>query len=273
MTNLSISQLQKIANGLRIDLLKMIFVASSGHPGGSLSIIDVLTVLFFGGILKHDPKNPKWEKRDFFILSKGHASSALYAVLAKQGYFPQEELLKFRKVSSLLQGHPSTHIPGIDVATGSLGQGLSVGVGVALGLKQDQKSNRVYVAIGDGETQEGQIYEAASAATHYKLDNLCAIIDHNNLQIDGPTCEVMNLGNLAKKWEAFGWKVLEIDGHNFEQILKAFNSAQEIKGQPTLILANTIKGKGAPCAENNFQYHGKPLSEKEMEETLKALNS
>ena len=264
-------ELKTISNRLRADILKMIFAAQSGHPGGSLSAIDVLTTLFFSGILQYDPKNPKWEERDYFILSKGHAAPALYAVLAEAGYFSKTELLNLRKINSLLQGHPSTHIPGIEVATGSLGQGLSVGTGIALGLKQDQKSNRVYVVLGDGETQEGQIYEAAMAAAHYKLDNLCAVIDHNTLQIDGTNEIVMSLGDIGAKWKAFGWNLSEIDGHDFGHILKAFKDANAVKNQPTLILAHTVKGKGAPCAEGNYQYHGKPLNENEMEEALAAL--
>lgn len=248
-------ELQKIANRLRVVALEMICSAKSGHPGGSLSAMDLIVALYFGGILKHFPKNPTNSKRDFFILSKGHASAALYAVLAERGFFAKKELSKFREINSNLQGHPTPHTPGVEVATGSLGQGLSFSVGLALA----KPHQNVFTLLGDGELQEGQNWEATMSAAHFKLKNLTAIIDRNRLQIDGATKKVMTVEPVGEKFKSFGWRVVEIDGHNFDEILRELKNSKTSE-KPTAIVANTTKGKGAPCAENNFAFHGTPLS-------------
>ena len=253
------TELRTLANHLRITTLEMICGAKSGHPGGSLSAIDIIVALYFGGILKHNPKKPLDPKRDFFVLSKGHASAALYAVLAERGFFPKKALGKFRQVNANLQGHPTPHTPGVEVASGSLGQGLSFSVGLALA---NPKQN-IFTLLGDGELQEGQNWEAAMSATHFGCKNLTAIIDHNRLQIDGPTKEVMRIEPLGKKFESFGWRTVEIDGHNFTHILRELKKAKSSK-KPTAIIAKTVKGRGAPVAENNFEFHGKPLSCEEL---------
>lgn len=260
------SELTKIANRLRITALEMICGAQSGHPGGSLSAMDLLVALYFGEVLRHDPQNPDSPERDFFVLSKGHASAALYAVLAERGFFDKTELTKFRQINSNLQGHPTPHTPGVEVASGSLGQGLSFSVGLALA----QPTQHVFTLLGDGELQEGQNWEAAMAAAQFKLRNLTAIIDHNGLQIDGSTDEVMRVDPIAAKFESFGWQTVEIDGHNFEEILRELKKAKVAK-QPTAIIARTVKGKGAPCAENNFAFHGTPLSCDELAAARKNL--
>lgn len=259
---LSCPDLLRQANALRITTLQMISAAKSGHPGGSLSCLDILTVLYFGEILKHDPKNPSSPERDYFVLSKGHASAALYAVLAERGFFPKEDLKTFRQIGSHLQGHPTPHTPGVEVATGSLGQGLSFSVGLALGAPKQH----VFALLGDGELQEGQVWEAAMSAAHYKLGNLTAIVDNNRLQIDGANNEVMTVEPITDKFKAFGWKVLEIDGHNLNEITVALTEAKQSENEPVAIIAHTVKGKGAPCAENNYNYHGVPLSAEEMQE-------
>ena len=266
-----LKRLRKIANRVRKHIIKMTGLAKSGHPGGSLSAADILTVLFFYK-MKHDPDNPDWEERDIFILSKGHASPVLYAVLAESGYFPVEELWQFRKLTSHLQGHPDRLMtPGVEMSTGSLGQGLSVANGVALAFKLDRSPRRVYVLMGDGEIQEGQIWEAAMTAAHYKLDNLTAIIDYNRLQIDGPVDKVKSLEPLADKWRAFGWEVIEIDGHDMVQIIEALEKAEKIKGKPTVIIAHTVKGKGVSFMENKVKFHGVAPSEEEMKKALEEL--
>ncbi|MDD3067041.1 MAG: transketolase [Candidatus Gracilibacteria bacterium] len=259
-------KLLKQANELRITTLEMISHAKSGHPGGSLSCMDILTALYFGGILKHDPKNPNDENRDYFILSKGHASAALYAVLAERGYFPKKDLLTFREINSHLQGHPTPHTPGVEVAAGSLGQGLSFSVGIALAMRQDKKPNHIFTLLGDGELQEGQVWEAAMAAGHFGLGNLTVIVDRNGLQIDGKTDDVMRVAPVGEKFAAFGFEVKEIDGHNLTEILAALNEAKLSKAKPVAIIAHTVKGKGAPCAENNFAYHGVALNPQELKE-------
>jgi transketolase len=258
--------LQILANKLRINALEMICTAKSGHPGGSLSAIDMITALYFGGILKHNPKKPTDPKRDFFILSKGHASAALYAILGERGFFPKKEWQKFRQISSNLQGHPVPHIPGVEVASGSLGQGLSFSVGLALANPRQN----VFTLLGDGELQEGQVWEAAMAAPHFGLSNLTVIIDNNRLQIDGSNKEVMSVDPIDEKFKSFGWQVVEIDGHNFTKILRELKKAKTSK-KPVAIIAKTIKGKGAPMAENNFAYHGVPLSCEELAETRECL--
>lgn len=266
-----IKKLEAKANKLRIHIIRMIYEAGSGHPGGSLSAIDILTALYFH-VMNHNPKNPRWEDRDRFILSKGHAAPALYASLAESGYFPVEELLSLRKIESRLQGHPDMKkTPGVETSTGSEGQGLSIGCGVALAAKLDRKLHRIFVMIGDGELDCGQIWEAAMAAAHYKLDNLIAILDRNKMQLDGPTEQIMSLEPIADKWKAFGWHVLEIDGHNFKEILTALDEANEVKGKPTIIIAHTIKGKGVSFMEGAVGFHGKAPDRKEFHQAMKEL--
>ncbi len=248
--------LKKVANTLRREIIEMTHGAKSGHPGGSLSACEILTALYFKE-MRVDPKNPKWEDRDRFVLSKGHATPVLYATLSERGFFPKEELSKFRKIDSMLQGHPDMKgIPGVDMSTGSLGQGLAAANGMALSAKLDNKDFRVYALVGDGEIQEGIIWEATMLAAHYQLDNLTVFIDHNGLQIDGFNKDVMNIEPIDKKFEAFGWNVLKIDGHDFGQIFDALENSKKTKGKPTLIIANTIKGKGVSFMENQASWHG-----------------
>ncbi|EHP84008.1 transketolase [Methanotorris formicicus] len=268
---MEIEELKKIAKSVRYNIVKMVGLAKSGHPGGSLSATDIIVALYFK-IMKHDPKNPQMKDRDRFVLSKGHSCPALYAVLAECGYFDKEKLWKLRRLDGLLQGHPSIDIPGIEVSTGSLGQGFSASVGMALGCRLDKLNNYVYVLLGDGECQEGQVWEAAMAAAHYKLDNLIGFVDRNRLQIDGNTEEVMALGDLKEKFKAFGWDVFEIDGHNFEEIINTVEEAKKMKnGKPKMIIANTIKGKGVSFMENNVGFHGKAPNEEQLEIALKEL--
>lgn len=266
-----LKSLESVAKNIRRSIVSMICEAKSGHPGGSLSIVDILTALYYGE-MKIDPTKPKMEGRDRFVLSKGHAAPALYAVLAERGYFPKEELMTLRKFGSHLQGHPDMKkVPGVEISTGSLGQGLSVANGMALNAKLFQEEYRVYVMMGDGELQEGQIWEAAMTAVHYKLDNLCAFVDVNNLQIDGSVDVVMGVEPLDKKWEAFGWNVISIDGHNFEEIFSALETAKTCKGKPTLILAKTVKGKGVSFMENVCGFHGTAPTAEERERALAEL--
>ena len=251
---------QKLAlNAAKARLLgvTMVYDAASGHPGGSLSCLDVLTTLYFDE-MNIDPANPKMDSRDRFVMSKGHCSPAVYPVLALRGFFPVEELKMFRRIDGHMSGHVEMkYVPGVDMSTGSLGQGISVAVGMALGAKQAKKENRVYAILGDGEVAEGQVWEAFMAAAKYKLDNLCAVVDVNGLQIDGKTCDVMPTEPLDKKFEAFGAHVIKIDGHNFDEIKAAFAEARTVKGQPTVILAKTVKGKGVSYMENQAGWHGK----------------
>jgi len=264
-------ELGEIARQVRIDVLTMLNRAGSGHTGGSLSAVEILTVLYFSK-MRHHPKNPKWEDRDRFVLSKGHAAPTLYAVLARCGYFDLEELKSLRRIGSILQGHPDMNTtPGVEMSTGSLGQGLSVANGIAMGVRLDKKNARVYVLMGDGEIEEGQIWEAAMSAAHYKIDNLCALLDYNGLQIDGPVREVMNINPLADKWKSFGWHVFEGDGHDMECILDALHKAEKIKGRPSIIICNTIKGKGVSFFEGKVEYHGVAPTDEELERALKEL--
>lgn len=266
--NPSDRDLDSVANVIRQDIIKMISAAGSGHPGGSLSIAEIVTALYFK-VMRHDPSNPGMEERDRFILSKGHACPAVYAALAECGYFPKEELLTLRKMGSILQGHPDMHkTPGLEASTGSLGQGLSIATGIALGLKMDLKKNKVYCIMGDGELDEGQIWEAAMTAAHYKLDNLCGIVDRNGLQIDGCTHDVKNIEPLAEKWKAFGWNVLEVDGHNICDIVTAMGRFRHTHYRPTVIIAHTIKGKGVSYMDNEAGWHGKAP---DLDQTEKAL--
>ena len=256
MNESRIRELKNIANDIRIGIIDATHAAKSGHPGGSLSIADILTYLYFEH-MNIDPKNPKMENRDRFVLSKGHTAPGLYATLAHRGFFPVEDLVTLRKIDSYLQGHPDMNkIPGIDMSAGSLGLGISAACGMALAGKIDNKDYRVYTIIGDGESEEGQVWEAAMFASHYKLDNLCVILDLNGLQIDGPITEVMNPTPHDKKFEAFGFHVITIDGHDFNEIEAALAEAQTIKGQPTVIIAKTIKGKNVSFMENSVNWHG-----------------
>jgi len=269
--DLSIGELEKMAKRLRRYVITMIATAGSGHPGGSLSATDIVTTLYFK-IMRHDPKNPQWPDRDRFILSKGHAAPVLYAALAESGYFPIEELSTLRKLDSRLQGHTDrTLTPGVEMSSGSLGQGLSFGIGVALASRLDGRHYQTYVLLGDGECDEGQIWEAAMFAAHLKVDNLTAIVDKNELQLDGRTCDIMNLQPLADKWRAFNWHVLEINGHDIKQIVQAVKKANKIKGKPTVIIAHTIKGKGVSFMENNVDFHGKAPTPEEAARALKEL--
>lgn len=261
------------ARQLRIEIVKMLTKAGSGHTGGSLSAADIVTALYFYK-MKHDPQNPRWKERDRFVLSKGHAAPVLYAVLALSGYFDKSLLGSLRRLNSPLQGHPCCKsIPGIEVSTGSLGQGLSVANGMALGLRLERILSRVYCLLGDGEIQEGQVWEAAMTAAHYKIDNLCAIVDHNNLQIDGYCSDVMNVEPIEDKFIAFGWNVFTIDGHDMHEIINALDEAERIKEKPTMIVANTVKGKGVSIFESKVQYHGMAPTHEELEIALKELKN
>jgi len=268
---LSTTDLKPLARDMRVDIIRMIEAAGNGHPGGSLSIIDILTVLYWK-FLKHDPKKPDWAERDRFILSKGHACPALYAVMAKRGYFPHDELLTLRKLGSPLQGHPDRmRLPGIEFSTGSLGQGLSVGVGMAIAAKMDKKNWKTYVVLGDGEMQEGQCWEAFMSAPKWKLDNLVMILDHNNGQIDGPVDQVMNIEPLADKLRAFNWDVQCIDGHDLDAVEKALANAQKAGGKPHAIVAKTIKGKGVSFMENNIAWHGNAPKKEDADKAVKEI--
>lgn len=263
--------LKKQAKLVRMEILKMLALAGSGHTGGSLSAADIVTVLYFSK-MRHRPDEPNWKERDRFILSKGHAAPLLYAVLAMTGYFNISMLKTLRKLGSPLQGHPCSRVlPGVEISTGSLGQGLSVSNGIAIGMKIDNLSSRVYCLLGDGETQEGQVWEAAMTAAHYRLDNLCAIVDLNGLQIDGPVSKVKGIEPVAPKWSAFGWHVIEIDGHNMEEILNGLDEAEKVKEKPTMIIAHTIKGKGVSFFEGKVEYHGMAPTHEELEKALKEL--
>jgi transketolase len=265
--------LKRQAKLIRVEILKMLTMAGSGHTGGSLSAADIVTALYFSK-MRHKPDDPGWRERDRFILSKGHAAPLLYAVLAMAGYFDKTALKTLRKLGSPLQGHPCSRVlPGVEISTGSLGQGLSVSNGIAIGLKMDNLSSRVYCLLGDGETQEGQVWEAAMTAAHYKLDNLCAIIDLNGLQIDGPVSKVKAIEPVASKWSAFGWNVIDIDGHDMKEILEALDEAETVKGKPSVILAHTIKGKGVSFFEGKVEYHGIAPTPKELEEALKEMEA
>ncbi|WP_416198485.1 MAG: Transketolase subunit A [Sporanaerobacter sp.] len=264
-------ELKSIASILRIDIIKMLEKSQSGHPGGSLSACEILTALYFKE-MNIDPKNPHWEDRDRFVLSKGHAAPVLYAALAERGYFPKEELNSLRKINSMLQGHPDMKgTPGVDMTTGSLGQGLSAASGMALAGKIDKKDYRVYALVGDGEVQEGIIWEAAMSAAHYKLDNLTVLMDHNGLQIDGKNEDVMNIEPIDEKFKSFGWHVIKIDGHNFEEIFAALEEAKNTKGKPTMIIASTVKGKGVSFMENQAGWHGKAPSSEQAQQALEEL--
>jgi len=267
-----IKMLTEKATQIRKDIVTMICKSKSGHPGGSLSAADIVSTLYFNE-MNIDPKNPKMADRDRFVLSKGHAAPVLYAALAEKGYFDRELLGTLRKFGSPLQGHPDMRkLPGVDISTGSLGQGLSVANGMALAAKLDNKSYRTYVLLGDGEVQEGQVWEAAMTSAHYNLDNVCAFLDSNNLQIDGNVDKVMGVEPLDDKWRAFGWNVIVIDGHNFEEILGALEAAKAHKGQPTMVIAKTTKGKGISFMENVCGFHGVAPTPEETDKALEELS-
>jgi len=269
--SLSVKEMEAMARRLRRHIISMTGEAGSGHPGGSLSAVEILVSLYFN-ILNHNPENPQWPDRDRFILSKGHAAPLLYATLAESGYFPLEELPTLRKLGSCLQGHcDSNATVGVEMTAGSLGQGLSFAVGVALAGRLNSQDYRVYVLLGDGECDEGQVWEAAMAAAHHKLDNLMAIVDNNGLQIDGWNRDVMSLDPFGEKWQAFGWNVIELDGHDITRLLDAFDRAKSVKGKPTVVIAHTVKGKGVSFMENNVDFHGKAPNAEQVELALKEL--
>lgn len=271
LEELKIAELKQKARKVREDIIEEVYQAKSGHPGGSLSIADILTVLYFRE-MNIKPEDPKWEDRDRFVLSKGHCSPALYSCLANRGFFPVEDLKTFRNINSYLQGHPDKNkVPGVDMTTGSLGQGLSAANGMAIAGKMEQKEYRVYCVLGDGEIEEGQIWEAAMASNKYKLDNLCVIVDNNNLQIDGTVEEVMSPYPIDEKFKSFGFQVINIDGHDIEEIIKAFEVARNVKGKPTCIIAKTIKGKGVEFMENQAGWHGKAPNEEQYEQAMKGF--
>ncbi len=264
-------ELRLIAATIRQDIIRQLYSAGSGHPGGSLSAADIMTVLYFN-VMNIDPEEPQKKDRDKFVLSKGHAAPLLYACLARRGFFPPEELLSLRKPESRLQGHPSMRaLAGVEMSTGSLGQGFSAAVGMAIAGKLDESPGRIYVMLGDGELNEGIVWEAAMAAAHYKLDNLCAIVDHNGLQIDGRNEEVMNVMPIAEKFAVFGWNVLEIDGHDMDQILDGFELAARCGGMPSVIVAETVKGKGVSFMEDRADWHGKAPNEEQARLAMREL--
>jgi len=268
-----VDKLKDIAKKVRINILHMLTKAGSGHTGGSLSAVDVAVAIYFSR-MNFNPDDPYWKDRDRFILSKGHAAPLLYAIMAEAGYFPIDVLNNLRKIESPLQGHPCCKsLPGIEVSTGSLGQGLSVANGMALGLRLDNNPARVYCIMGDGEIQEGQVWEAAMTAAHYKIDNLCAVVDSNGLQIDGPVQKVMGIAPIHDKWSAFGWHVIDVDGHNMKDILGALDASEKTKGRPTVLIANTTKGKGVSFFEDKVEYHGITPTPEEYEKAVKEIHN
>ena len=273
MTSSEKKQLQITACKVRMGIIESTHKAKAGHPGGSLSAAEIFTYLYFKE-MNIDPANPKWEGRDRFVLSKGHTTPGLYSVLAQRGFFPVEDLRTFRHIDSYLQGHPNMNmVPGVDMSTGSLGQGVSTAVGMALGAKHTGKTNRVYSLLGDGEIQEGQVWEACMAASHYKLDNLCIVVDNNGLQIDGSIADVMSPYPIVQKLEAFGFHVMAIDGHDFDAIEAAFAEAKTVKGQPCAIVMSTTKGKGVSFMENDAGWHGKGPNDAECETAMNELRA
>lgn len=273
VTEEDILNLKRISNNVRKSIVEEVYSAQSGHPGGALSCADILTVLYFNQ-MNIDPEKKDDLNRDRLVLSKGHASAALYAVLAERGYFSKDELKGFRKLGSMLQGHPDMkHIPGVDMTAGSLGQGLSVANGMAISSKLDERGFRVYCIVGDGEIEEGQIWEAAMASAHYKLDNLCLVVDNNNLQIDGKVSDVMSVYPLKEKFEAFGFEVLEVDGNDIDELITVFDKAKTVKEKPTAIIAKTIKGKGVSFMEDKADWHGKAPNDEEYKTAIEDLST
>lgn len=273
MPHVSLGEMKKIVKQTRLDIIEMLTLAGSGHPGGSLSAVEIVTALFFGW-MRHDPKNPDWPERDRFVLSKGHGVPVLYSTLAAAGYFDRELLWTLRKLGSPLQGHPDrVRLPGIEASTGALGQGLSIAVGMAMAAKMDKAPWRVYCMIGDGESQEGQIWEAAMSAPRFGLDNLVCFLDSNNGQIDGPVSEVMPIEPIADKWRAFNWNVIDIDGHSLEAVLKALAEAEKAKGKPTFIIGRTVKGKGVSFMEGLAKWHGSTPSREQAEKAVAEIEA
>ncbi len=265
-----VRRLEEICKEVRALIIKMLAKAGSGHPGGSLSAVEIVTTLYFS-VMRHDPNNPEWEDRDRFHLSKGHACPVLYAVLAKTGYFDESHLWSLRRFGALLQGHADKRTPGVELSTGSLGQGLSVALGMALGARVSKRGYRVYCLMGDGEIQEGNVWEAAMAAAHYDVGNLCAILDYNKFQIDGSVDEIMSIEPLEEKWEAFGWHTIVVDGHDISDLISAFEQAKEIKKKPTIIIAQTVKGKGVSFMEHVVDFHGRAPTPEEEKLALKEI--
>jgi transketolase len=266
-----IRRLEEIARKIRCHVVRTISEAGAGHPGGSLSEADILTALYFH-VMRVDPQRPEWENRDRFVLSKGHGAAGLYAALAERGYFSPELLKTFGRINSSLQVHPDMHmVPGVEISTGALGQGLSVALGIAMAARMDGRTFHVYCLIGDGESQEGQIWEAAETAAHYKVDNLTVILDYNGVQLMGPVSEVMEVAPLADKWRSFNWAVMEIDGHDVRQIIEALEAAKEAKGKPCILVAHTVKGKGVSYMEGQASWHGKPPNEEQLAQALAEL--
>jgi transketolase len=268
----SVAELRPMCRTVRRHIIEMIYAAKSGHPGGSLSAVELLVSLYFGGYLRHDPKNPEWKDRDRVVLGKGHACPVLYAVMAEAGYTPVDKLKTLRKLGSIYQGHPDRRfIPSLEASTGSLGQGLSLALGMGLAARLDGSPARAYAILGDGEIQEGQIWEAAMFGAFHKVDNVCAIVDYNRIQLDGFVKDIMELEPLADKWRAFGWHVIEIDGHSLEACGRAFEEAAATKSKPSVILAHTVKGKGVSFMENNPKFHGMAPTAEEYETAMKEL--
>ncbi|MDD5439011.1 MAG: transketolase [Candidatus Omnitrophica bacterium] len=267
-----ILMLKRKAVEIRKDIVTMLYRAGSGHPGGSLSIVDILVVLYYYA-LRYNVRDPQWRERDKLLLSKGHACPALYAILADRGYFPREELWTLRKLGSRLQGHPQLGLPGLEISSGSLGQGLSIANGMALANRMDGIESRIYCIMGDGETNEGQVWEAAMTASHYKLNKLCAIVDRNKLQIDGLCCDVKDMKQFDAKWQSFGWEVVETDGHDVQKLMDAFDKAREVVDKPQVIIAHTIKGAGVSFMENKVEWHGIAPKKEEYEKAVRELDA
>ena len=271
-TAMDATDLKKLMVEIRKDIIRMTAEAGSGHPGGSLSATEIVTALYFK-VMRHDPKNPKWSDRDRFVLSKGHASPVLYSALARSGYFPVEQLITFRKLGSPLQGHPDMRrVPGLEASTGSLGQGLSIGIGLALGRRIQKKDYYTFVMMSDGEMDEGQTWEGAASASFKKLDHLVLIVDYNKFQLSDATDKILNMEPLAEKWKSFNWHVQEIDGHDLSQVIQALETAKQVKNRPAVIIAHTIKGKDVSFMENNNHFHGVAPTKEEAERALKELN-
>ena len=269
---MTIPELKEMAKTVRSDIVTMTNKAGSGHPGGSLSATDLLVGLYFGDMIQVDPENPEWRERDRFILSKGHVAPVLYSVLAHKGFFPVEELWTLRRLGSILQGHPHKgSTPGLDCSSGSLGQGLSISNGLAIGFKKQGMDSRVYCLLGDGELQEGQVWEAVMTAAQHKLDNVCAIVDYNRVQLDGDLEDIKELGDLAAKWHDFGWNVIELNGHDMEQVVRAFEMARAYKGKPSVLIAATVKGKGVSFMENDCNWHGVAPNADQLERALNEI--
>ena len=266
---MNITELKAMSRTVREDIVTMVHKAGSGHPGGSLSATDLMVGLYFGGVMKVDPQNPDWDGRDRFIRSKGHVAPVIYSVLARKGFFPVDELWTLRKLGSILQGHPHRQsTPGFDCSSGSLGQGLSIANGLAIGFRKQGLDNRVYCLLGDGELQEGQVWEAVMTAAQNRLDNLCAIVDYNHVQLDGTTEQIKDLGDLAAKWHDFGWNVIQLNGHDMDQVLKAYDMAAAYKGKPSVLIADTVKGKGVSFMEGDCNWHGNAPNAQQLEQAL-----